>query len=121
MQGPLKAPSKANSLRIFLDFSGPYGPMRAHVAPYWPVCAHMGSARALEERERFRKNAPFSLLNACFSKIVVFDLHMTFFDGFNVFFRCLAEIRFRTIMKLLQKQVLELKRAVFVPPSPCLK
>ena len=38
-----------------------------------------------------------------FSKIVVIDLHTIFFDGFSVFFRFLAEIRFRTIMKLPQK------------------
>ena len=38
-----------------------------------------------------------------FIKIHCFDLHVTFFDRFNVFFRFLAEIRFRTIMKLPQK------------------
>ena len=41
---------------------------------------------------------------AFFSDIVVYDhLHIEFFNGFNVFFRFLAEIRFRTIMKLPQK------------------
>ena len=54
-------------------------------------------------------------------KIVVFDLHMTFFDSFNVFFRFLTEIRFRTIMKLTKKHILDPKSAVSVPPSPCLK
>ena len=44
-----------------------------------------------------------------------------FLYNFNVFFRFLAEMRFRTIIKLLQKQVLEPKRAVLVPPAPCLK
>ena len=44
-----------------------------------------------------------------------------FFYSFNVFFRFLAEIRLRTIMKLPQKQILEQHRAVFVPLSPCLK
>ena len=38
-----------------------------------------------------------------------------------MFFRFLAETRFRTIMKLLQKPVLEPTRAVLVPPSPRLK
>ena len=43
------------------------------------------------------------------------------FSSFNVFFRFLAEIRFRTIMKLPQNISLEPKRAVLVPPSPCPK
>ena len=43
------------------------------------------------------------------------------FDSFATFFRLWAAIRFRTIMKLLQKQVVKPKLAVFVPPSPCLK
>ena len=63
----------------------------------------MGPARALEEREKFRKNAHVSLRNTFFSEITVFDLHMALSDIFNVFFRFLAEIRFRTIMKLPQK------------------
>ena len=61
----------------------------------------MGPARALDERENLEKQ--FFLSNAFFSNIVVFDLHIVFFYGFNVFFRFLAEIRFRTIMKLPQK------------------
>ena len=69
------------------------------MGPYGPVRAHMGPARALEEREKFRKNI-FSLRNTFLSKIVVFDLHMLFFVRFNVFFRFLAEIRFRTIIRL---------------------
>ena len=75
----------------FFDFSGPYG----------PIWARMGPARALEEREKFRKN--YFLRNTCLSKIVVVDIHVTFLNGFNLFFRFLAEIRFRTIMKLPQK------------------
>ena len=30
--------------------------MRAHIGPYGPVWARPGPARALEEREKFRKN-----------------------------------------------------------------
>ncbi len=43
------------------------------------------------------------LRNTIFSTIVVFDIHTAFFDGFNVFFRFLAEIRFRTPIKSPQK------------------
>ena len=45
---------------------------------------------------------------------------MAFFVSFDVFFRFLAERCFRMNMKLPQKQALEPKRAVLVPPSPCL-
>ena len=45
VQGPLKAPMKAIFLHIFWDFSGPFG----------PIWAHMGPARAFEEREKFMK------------------------------------------------------------------
>ena len=72
---------KANFSRNFLDFSGPYGPLWAHVGP----------ARALEEREKFRKNALF-FRAAFLSTDVVFYLQTAFFDCFNVFFRFLAEI-----------------------------
>ena len=51
----------------------------------------MGPARALEEREKFRKNIIF-LNNTFFSKIYVFDLQTAFFDGKSMFFRFLAEI-----------------------------
>ena len=70
MQGPLKAPIKANFLRTFFDFSGPYGPIRAqmgpyglvwvHMGPYEPIWARVGPARALEDREKYKKN---NLLN----------------------------------------------------------
>ena len=117
MQGPLKAPIKANSLRIcvgfldridrhdlnfhfshtfcfvfFFDFSGPYG----------PIWARMGPARALEEREKFRKSAPCSYLTYLYQKSS-FLTSTRRFNGFNMFFRFLAEIRFRTIMKSSQK------------------
>ena len=72
------------------------------MGPSRPVLAHMGPAQALEEREKLMKNVHF-LRNTSLLKIVVFDLQMTFFDGFNVFFRFLAEIRFRTIMQLPQQ------------------
>ena len=62
----------------------------------------MGPARALEEREKFKKNTHF-FKHMFIKTIVVSDLYMTFFNGFYVFFRFLAEIRFRTIMKLPQK------------------
>ena len=59
------------------------------MGPYEPMRARMGPARALEEREKFRKNAPV-FFQTTVQKIAVFDLHMTFFDSFNVFFRFLA-------------------------------
>ena len=43
------------------------------------------------------KNDAFSL------RIIVFDINTTYFDSFIVLFRYLAEIQFRTIMKLHQK------------------
>ena len=38
---------------------GPYGPIWAHMGPYRPIWAHMGPARALKEREKLKKSAPF--------------------------------------------------------------
>ena len=72
------------------------------------------------EGEKF-KGKPNYFKQFLLSEIDIFYLHITFLNSFHVFFRFLAEIRFRTIMKLLRKQVLEPKRAVWVPPSPCLK
>ena len=46
---------------------------------------------------------PISLRNTFFSKIIVFNLQTTFFDGKTVFFRFLAEIRLRTPLKSSQK------------------
>ena len=96
----------------FSDYSGPYGHIRAH----------MGPARALEERERFRKITLLCLSNTFFSNIIVFDLLTTLFDGFNVFFRFLAEIRLRTLTKIISKSKFSTpKRANFVPLAPCLE
>ena len=47
MQGPLKAPTVDGIIKIPQGPDGPYGPIRAHIGP----------ARALEEREKLRKNA----------------------------------------------------------------
>ena len=47
--GLLKGTYWSKFLSILLDFSGPYGPIRAY----------MGPARALEEREKLRKHALF--------------------------------------------------------------
>ena len=69
---------------------------------YGPVWANVGPARALEERDKFRKNM-FCLRNTLFLKIVIFDLQTKFVDGFNEFFRFLAEIRLRTLIKSPQK------------------
>ena len=88
----LNAPSKANFLRILLDLSGPYWPIRTHMGPYGPVWGRNPPGKTY-----------FFSLNKSLSKIVVFDLHMTSFAGFIVFFRFLAEMRFRTIIKLPQK------------------
>ena len=63
--------------------------------------AHMGPARALEEREKLEKHIFLSI--TFLLKIIVFDLQTTFFNDFNVFFRFLAEIRLRTLIKSLQK------------------
>ena len=62
----------------------------------------MGEARALEEREKFKRMYLF-LSNTFFYEIVVFDLQTTSFDGKTVFFRSLAEIRLRTLIKSPQK------------------
>ena len=59
-------------------------PMWAHMGQYVPIWARMGSARALEEREKFRKT--IFLHGTFFSKIVVFDFHIAFFNSFNGFF-----------------------------------
>ena len=55
-----------------------------------------------------------------FTKISFLTSRQRFYS-FKLFFRFLAEIRFRTIIKVPKKQVLEPKRAVLVPPAPCLK
>ena len=73
----------------------------------------------LPQKLNFR--SPIFLHNAFFSKIVVFDLQTQFFDEKPVFFRFLAEIRLRTLIKSPQKQVFEPKRANSVPPATCLK
>ena len=62
----------------------------------------MGPAWAFEKREKFWKSA-FLFKHIVIKKIVVFDLHMLLVDGFNVFLSFLAEIRFRTMVKLPQK------------------
>ena len=76
-----------------------------------------GPARALEDRETFK----IFVHTHVYQQSFLFDLHLAFFDGFNAFFRFLAEIRLRTIVKLPRKPILEPKRAVLVPPAPCLK
>ena len=81
MQGTLKAPIKAH-FYLFFGISR----------------AHMGPARALEEREKIKEIHVF-LSNPFFSKIMVFDLQTKFFDGEPLFFRFLAEIRLRTAPK----------------------
>ena len=46
VQGPLKAPIKMIFFRTFWDFSGPYGPIRAHMGPYRPVWARPGPLKS---------------------------------------------------------------------------
>ena len=53
-------------------------PKRAILNQKSEICAHMGPARALEEREEFRKNALFCLRNTFLSKIILFGLQTTF-------------------------------------------
>ena len=60
-----------------------------------------------------RKFVAFFLYIAHFLKNRRFDLHVTFFDSFNLFFRFLAEIRFRTIIKLPQKASCRTKTCSF--------
>ena len=122
---PFKGTYKGDLFLYFFRFFGPIwahkGPYRPIGGPYRPVWARMGPARALEERESSGKTHIFCYVTILSSKINVLDLHIVFFDGFNLFFRLLAEIRFRTIMKLPQKTSSGTKRALVVPPSPCLK
>ena len=68
---PLKGTYKGDFL---LNSSGPYGLIRAHMGPYGPIWARMGTARALEEREEFRRK--LFLCNAFLSKIVIFDFRV---------------------------------------------
>ena len=42
-----------------IRFLNKIGPIRAHMGPYRPIWAHMGPARALKEREKLKKSAPF--------------------------------------------------------------
>ena len=59
-----------------------------------------------ESSRHFVTNLNFEtdfLCNTVFSKIVDFDLQITFFDGQTVFLRFLAEIRLRTLIKSPQK------------------
>ena len=68
-----------------------------------PIRAHTGPARALDEREKFKKKCTLVVQTHSLSKIVAFDLYVACLDRFNLFFRFLAEMHFRTIMKLPQK------------------
>ena len=72
---------------------GPCGPIWARMGPYGPGPGLWWAGKVREKR----------IVKCFFPQIVVFDLHMAFFDSFNVFFRFLAEIRFRLMMKLPQK------------------
>ena len=85
---------------------GPYGPQpgpgpNPDWAPTRDLEESVGPARALEEREKIMKNA--LLFYAFLRKNAVFGLQTTFFDGFNVLLSFLAEKRYRTILKSLQK------------------
>ena len=77
-------------------------PKVGNMGPYGPVWARIGPTRALEEREKFKKT--YFLNKTFFSKIIVFDLQTMLFDEKTVFFRFLAEICLRTLIKSLQKQ-----------------
>ena len=92
---PLKGTYKGD---LFTYFFGFFGSIWAHKGPYWQVWAHIGTARALEEWEKFRKTH-----GSFFSKTIVFDFHTAFCNGFDVFFRFLAEIRLRAPIKSPQK------------------
>ena len=82
------------------------------------ISASKASCYSIEEHSRvFCASTPCCCSNSFSSKVTVLDIHMAFSDSFDMFFRFLVEMRFRTIMKLHQKQVLEPKCAVFVPPS----
>ena len=85
---------KAIFLHISLGFSG-------------SIWAHVGPARALEEREKYKKNLPLFLRNTFLFKIFVFGLQTAFFYGFSVLLSFLAEKSYRTNMKSPQKASLE--------------
>ena len=78
-----------------LAHMGTYGPIWICMGPYGPGPGPWWAGKALE-RNVF-------VCKFIFLKIVVLDLHITFFDSLNVFFRFLADIRFRTNMRSPQK------------------
>ena len=96
MIGPLKGPIQDNFSRIL------FGNLRT-------IWTHMGPY----EGEALQEKRTLSFSNTFLGKIIVFDLHIAFFDSVNVFFMFLAEICFRTIMKLLQKASLGTKARSF--------
>ena len=69
------------------------------MGPYGPIWARPGPLKS----GKSKKKTPLILSNTFFSEIVVFDLQTRFFDGKTVFFRFLAEIRLRTLIKSPQK------------------
>ena len=56
VQGTLQAPIKANSLHIFLDFSGPYGPMSVHMGPNGPIWARPGPLKSGKSSKKTNKH-----------------------------------------------------------------
>ena len=90
---PLKGTYKGKFSTYFWGF---FGSMWAHKGPYGPG-PDPWRAGIIQE------NQPFFLSNTFSPKIVVFDLQTTFFDGKTVFFRSLAEIRLRTLIKSPQQ------------------
>ena len=90
------------------------------------IWAHMGPARACMRAKSSRKII-FVFNTFCYKSLFLTSIYDVFYS-FNVFFRFLAEIRFRTIMKLHEKASFGTKACSFgtsitlptVPPSPCL-
>ena len=103
-----------------MHFQKIFGPIRAHMGAYGSVWARMGPARALEEREKFRKNEFASVSN-------VFSQKHKFWPSicrYLIIWTCssdfLPKYASERLWNYLKKQVLEPKRAILVPPAPCL-
>ena len=104
---PLKAHIKANVLRIFIYCSGPYGPTWARPGPIWGRKVP-GKTKCFCHTHVYQKS---SFLTSIWRFLKVLTCSSDFWPKY-------ASER---LWNYLKKEVLEPKRAVFVPPSPCLK
>ena len=96
--GPQPGPgptSKAICLRIFLDFSGLYGPIRAHMGPYGP--GPLKSRKGSEKTHIFVEQHFFSQKSLFLTSRQHFLMEKPCSSGY------LAQIRLRTLIKSPQK------------------